>query len=207
VECLRYDYRGIGESTGAFEQMSFEHWLQDAEVLTNWLKGRSPGLPVLLHGLEMGALLAAKAFDAGIGDGLLLWSPPANANQSLRGALMRRVAMDHAFHFGQERKPVSEYLKRMESGEFLEVEGYNWTARLWKDSFRMELPAKMADGARAEKVYGKPVRIVKLDSSAAPLVKGSAVSFDSVSKDFSALFEDNFAWIAGALGSRREGDR
>jgi predicted alpha/beta hydrolase len=26
VEVLRYDYRGVGESEGVFEEMSFDHW-------------------------------------------------------------------------------------------------------------------------------------------------------------------------------------
>ena len=33
IEVLRYDYRGIGESTGLFEEMTFTHWIQDVELL------------------------------------------------------------------------------------------------------------------------------------------------------------------------------
>ena len=58
IECLRYDYRGIGESTGAFEDLSFHNWLEDVELLAGWLKRQSPDVPVVLHGLELGALLA-----------------------------------------------------------------------------------------------------------------------------------------------------
>src|SRR5208282_3308127 len=71
IECLRYDYRGIGESTGVFENMSVENWLEDVELLAAWLKSRSPGVPLVLHGLELGALLASKAFAANVGDALL----------------------------------------------------------------------------------------------------------------------------------------
>src|SRR5216683_2408785 len=33
IEVLRYDYRGVGESTGAFEDMSFDDWSKDVEFL------------------------------------------------------------------------------------------------------------------------------------------------------------------------------
>src|SRR5579885_2046776 len=54
IECLRFDYRGIGESTGAFTEMSFDQWLEDVQSLAMWLKRRSPDLPLVLHGLEIG---------------------------------------------------------------------------------------------------------------------------------------------------------
>ena len=67
IEVLRYDYRGIGESTGIFEEMTFDHWSEDVELLADWLKSRSPEVPLVLHGLEIGALLAGNAFHSGIG--------------------------------------------------------------------------------------------------------------------------------------------
>jgi len=199
IECLRYDYRGIGESTGVFEDMSFENWIEDVELLAGWLKNRSPQAPLTLHGLELGALLAAKAFETGVGDALLLWAPPASANQALRTTLLRRISMDHAFKYGDERKPVSNYLQELESGHFLEVDGYRWSSRLWKDSFRFNMPAGIEDECEAPWARNRAVRIVKLDKHAAPLIKGSSVGYEAINRDFSGLFADNVEWITQAL--------
>src|SRR5271154_4748571 len=56
IEVLRYDYRGVGESTGVFEEMSFATWSEDALLLADWLAKRSPAVPLVLHGLEIGAI-------------------------------------------------------------------------------------------------------------------------------------------------------
>src|SRR5580700_4050006 len=48
VEVLRYDYRGVGESEGTFEETSFQQWSEDLQLLASWLKGRSPNLPLVL---------------------------------------------------------------------------------------------------------------------------------------------------------------
>lgn len=205
IECLRYDYRGIGESTGVFEEMSFENWLQDVELLADWLKKRSPEVPMVLHGLELGTLLAGKAFARGVGDVLLLWAAPANANQVLRATLLRQIAMDQAFKDKHQRRPVSDYLEQLEGGDFLEVEGYQWSGRLWRDSFKLELPAGMEDEGSALSTYNRPIRIVKLDKRAVPLVKGSAAEFEAINKDFSGLFADNFGWIAAVLPNSQGG--
>ena len=198
VECLRYDYRGIGESTGDFEEMSFAEWLEDVELLAHWLKSRGGDIPVILHGLELGAVLAGKTFDAGIGDMLLLWAPPNSANQALRTTLLRRISMEQAFRFGDERKPVSDYIARLENSQTLEVEGYHWTPRQWRDSFDLKLPHGLEEG---EVPANKSVRCVKLDRNFTPLIKGSSVSYEAVAKDFSGLFEENLAWILSAKKS------
>jgi hypothetical protein len=157
-------------------------------------------VPFILHGLELGAVLAGNTFDAGVGDMLLLWAPPTSANQALRASLLRRISMDHAFKFGDERKPVSSYIGQLENGETLEVEGYHWTARQWRDSYSIGLPVGLdsADGL----VSGRPVRSVKLDRHATPLIKGSSVGYEGVSKNFSELFAENLKWIQNVAKSR-----
>jgi alpha/beta superfamily hydrolase len=204
IEVLRYDYRGIGESTGAFEEMRFAAWYEDVQLLVSWFRSRPAKLPLVLHGLEIGAILAARAFHNGDGDALLLWSAPANAHQALRSTLLRWVGLEHLYKPSEEVKPVAEYIRQLEQGGFVEVEGYRWSSDLWQESFTVSLPASIVDDSTATCAYGKPVRIVKLDKKAAPLVKGGFVGYDEA-KDFDWLFAPNSDWIA-SVARRAQGD-
>ena len=195
IEVLRYDYRGIGESTGAFEQMTFADWRQDVRLLSAWLAARSLLVPLVLHGLGLGAVLAGDAFDQGIGEGLLLWAPPKNANQALRATLMRWVGLEQIFKFGDDRKSASDYIRELERGSSLEVDGYRWSAELWRESSGFALPAALESEESAASAYQRPVKIVRLTSDAAPLVKGGLVGYDDL-KDFSWLYAPNREWIA-----------
>jgi Serine aminopeptidase, S33 len=198
IEVLRFDYRGIGESEGVFEETSFDHWCEDAHLLAGWLKNQSPDLPLVLHGLGIGALLASLVFDAGLGESLLLWSPPANANQALRSMLVRWVNVEQLFKYGDERKPPSVFIQQLERGSPIEVEGYQWSGKLWQDSFHVHLPAALQDEGTARAGYKRPVRIVKLGKEASPLVKAGTVA-DDRPKDFSWLFDANWEWITKSI--------
>lgn len=204
IEVLRYDYRGIGESTGDFEEMALTDWSQDVQLLSAWLAGRTPRAPFLLHGLGLGAVFAGRAFDEGGGDGLLLWSPPANANQALRATLIRWVGLEQIFKFGHEQKSASDYIRELEQGSSLEVDGYRWSASLWRDSFEFALPPGLLNDDGAAEKYKRPVRIVKLTRDAAPLTKGGLVGYDDL-KDFTWLYAPNREWIRGAASQWSEG--
>jgi hypothetical protein len=201
IECLRFDYRGMGESTGNFGDMSFDDWSEDVELMAEWLNDRSPGVPLVLHGLELGALLASKAFAARVGDALLAWAPPASANEVLRPALQRRVTADNMFRYGAERRPMADYIRQLETGP-LEVDGYRWSSKLWNDSFRFEMPAALRVGA-GEWDGKRQFRAVNLDRSAEPLVKGALSVV--VNPDLNGLFTDNFEWITSALAIAQGG--
>jgi len=194
IQALRFDYRGVGESTGIFEEMSFGSWSQDVEFLANWLKAQSPNVPLILHGLELGALLANKTFSVGVGDALLLWSVPKSANEVLRRPLLRHIFMRFS-----ERKPLSYYVRQLEADEHLEVDGYLWSGRLWRESFTFESPLDHCGGVRARPADGRPVKVVKLDSRASVLGGSSLGRYVSVNPDLGGLFAENFEWMAEAL--------
>jgi hypothetical protein len=204
IEALRFDYRGVGESTGVFEEMGFANWKDDVEFLADWLRSQSPDVPLILHGLEVGAILASHAFAAGKGDALLLWSPPKTANESLRRGLSRRVAMDQMSSSPSERKPLQEYVRQLEADQVLEVDGYNWSRELWLESFEFDAQVIPKEHDASAQNCGRPVRVVKLDRTAAPLVSGSSLGFVvSLNPDLTSLFTENADWIVGAIATHR----
>jgi alpha/beta superfamily hydrolase len=201
MEVLRYDHRGIGESTGIFEEATFSDWSEDLTLLAEWLMDQSPDVPVLFHGLEFGAILAGRLFHQGKGDGLLLWSPPTNANQVLRSTLMRWARLEQLLlKGGDERKSAADYIRQLEQGGVVEVEGYEWSSRLWHASFGLELPTGLADMAAETSGLSKPVRIVDLGKAAVPLVKGGTPGFDEL-RDFNWLYSENMNWLSAKLAS------
>ena len=206
IEVLRYDYRGVGESTGVFEEMSFENWIEDVQLLVDWFGSRSPRLPLILHGLEIGAILAAKTFQAGIGDALLMWSAPTSANQALRSSLLNWAGLEQLWEPVANRKSASDYIRQVEQGSYIEVLGYRWSTRLWHDSFGFELPAAMKDENSHCEVNKRPVKTVILGRNAAPLVK-PRLGYDEI-PDLTWLYAENYDWVASALalltGGRNE---
>jgi predicted alpha/beta hydrolase len=201
IEVLRFDYRGIGESTGDFEKTTFEDWREDVQLLAEWLKRRSPNVPLLLHGLEIGALLVGKAFEAGIGDSLLLWSPPASANQALRTTLLRWVGLQQLLRFTEERVTGADNIRLLEEGSPIEVEGYQWSPRLWRDSFAFELPQGMDNEQTAAEKYSRPVRVVTLGADARPLAKKGIVGGGDEITDLTWLYSQNFDWVSTTLSA------
>jgi hypothetical protein len=204
IEVLRYDYRGVGESLGRFEEMSFSEWNEDLNLLAEWFAQSEPSVPFILHGLEIGAILAGINFMRGMGDQLLLWSPPENANRALRSTLIRWVGLEQMLKPGAERYTAGDYIRQLEQGVPVEVEGYQWSTRLWNESFSWELPVEL-NAQDVTEAGQRPVRIVKLPKEAAPLVKGGFVGYDEV-KDFNWLFQENADWIEGQISAGRVGN-
>lgn len=208
IEVLRYDYRGIGESTGAFGEMSFENWSEDVELLADWFESRSPDVPLMLHGIEVGAILAGTSFHRGRGDALLLWSPPANANHALRSILRRWAGLEQLYESPENRKSASEYIRELEQGSSIEVHGYQWSSRLWSESFHFDLPAEMRDELSTRNSGGRPVKTVTFGKDAASLVM-PYMRYEE-GQDLSWLYSSTFEWITGALelqaGGLNEGD-
>lgn len=199
IEVLRYDYRGIGESSGMFREMALSDWCEDVTFLATWLEDRTPEVPLVIHGLELGALLASKTFTTGLGDALLAWAAPTNANDVLRTALLRRITVDRTFKGMAEHRAFSDYVRQLDT-EPIEVDGYQLSGNLWRESLEFETPLVLRDEPSAAESRGRPVRSIPLDKSAAPLVKGSTMGYLSVNPDLSELFSISCEWITKAAG-------
>jgi pimeloyl-ACP methyl ester carboxylesterase len=197
IEVLRYDYRGVGESTGRFEEMTFAVWTEDAALLANWLSLRAPDVPLLLHGLEVGGILAANAFLSGVGKALLLWSPAADANKALVSNLSRWAGLEQLYESTANRRSASAYIRDLEQGSSIEVAGYRWSSALWYESLGHRLPHTISEEPQEARVS---VRVVKLGTDAAPLVK-PYVGYDEL-RSLDSLYANNYAWIAETLALR-----
>ena len=212
VDALRLDYRGIGESTGHFEEMTFQRWEEDVRAALGHLRRACPGVPVVLHGLRLGALLAARVFHTDKADGLLLWDPPESGHAHLMEVLRRKVAADNLEGTGGDTRSREEYLAALEAGGTLEVEGLSWTRGLWRsaEGYALALPSR--DDAR-------PWRVVHLDGRPAERllapghgrsVRAQRPFFWTTSNrllpELGELFEDgaSFAAGVGATASQEE---
>jgi hypothetical protein len=111
---------------------------------------------------------------------------------------LRWVVADQLFKFGEDRRPASAYFQKMEEGSTIEVEGYRWSSKLWRDSHQVMLPFAMEDEDRARAIYHRAVRIVRLGNESIPLIKGGhAVTNEP--RNFTPLFATNWGWLASAL--------
>jgi hypothetical protein len=200
IEVLRFDYRGVGESTGIFTEMSFRAWLNDVERLSAWLRNREDDAPLIMHGLELGGLLASRAFHNGDADALLLWSPPLNANKLLRSTLQRWIGPQQLLKREEDRHPPSHYFAQLDQGQSVEVDGYEWTPELWRESKSFHLPDTLVPPNDPAIFYRSPVSIVQLGKTAAPLVLGGLLHGFEEGKDFNWLFAPNYEWIKASLG-------
>ena len=79
----------------------------------------------------------------------------------------------------------------------IEVQGYLWSGRLWRDSFQFVLPSTLQDGILSDEAGHRPVKISILARDTAPLVKPHLM-YDEM-KDIRWLYSDTFSWVSEAL--------
>jgi exosortase A-associated hydrolase 2 len=148
-DALYFDYRGIGESSGRFEDQTFDTWLDDLTASARWLRERRPEAPLYLLGVRLGAVLAAQAFERGIGSGLVMWGPPRSARDMLWDVLRRILAADFMqAPTGAAKKTREDYARMLEGGELVNVDGYFWSPELWRSAERFPLALPGSDEQR-----------------------------------------------------------
>lgn len=132
-ETWRFDYRGVGESTGDFARQSFGTWREDLDVVLAHARRSARGRVIVL-GLRLGALLGLRCFESQGADALLAWDPPVDGRTMLMDMLRRKLAADYMEFGGAERRSREDYVKELERGVDVEVEGYPWGRELWRSA-------------------------------------------------------------------------
>ena len=94
AETLRFNFRGVGRSEGAYDQGEGE--LEDARAALAWLRSRYPGARLWLGGFSFGAWVAARlaASEAGV-ERLILVAPPVASSsfEVLRSAPVWKLVL------------------------------------------------------------------------------------------------------------------
>lgn len=155
-EVLRFDYRGTGESCGSFEDMTLSQLREDAAFCAAHLSAALHGGALVLQGVRLGALIAAELFASGLGDGLLLWAPPASAEALLRDNLRHNLVAQRMADPAAPPKVREQWIAALEGGECIDVDGYSWTPALWSEAKRHALLLPPTSETRPWRVMETP---------------------------------------------------
>lgn len=146
-DCYRFDYLGIGESSGRFDGQDFSAWRRQIVALVERIRSTEQTGVVGLWGVRVGALLASEAFAAGCGDGgffcCALDGRPILVDIARRSLVASMIASSQAVGaFNKEATKSRSTTDTLGSGGAVSVDGYLWTPRLWSDAaeHRVQVP-------------------------------------------------------------------
>jgi exosortase A-associated hydrolase 2 len=102
---LQIDMFGCGDSSGEFEEASFETWQQDLRAGAAWLQAQHPGRPLWVWAERAASLWALGSLSPSP-EAYLLWHPVLDGELALRQLL--RTELPAALERGSNAKQVRE---------------------------------------------------------------------------------------------------
>jgi len=137
---LQMDLMGCGDSSGHFEEASWDTWVADVTLARHWMRERWPGV-AWLWGLRAGCLLVAQACrQDGLAAKLLLWQPVISGKQHLHQFLRLQLAGDMV-RGESSRGNTSRLAERLAQGESVEIAGYTVSPALAQGLAQADLQA------------------------------------------------------------------
>ena len=118
-----FDYSSTGDSSGAFSEARWDHWIADGCAAIEWLHKKT-NKPIALVGLRLGGLLAlecARKIRLEIPQ-IVLWQPATSGKTLFTQFLRIRLAASLAEN--GEKETTKDLMERLSNGEILEVAGY-----------------------------------------------------------------------------------
>lgn len=125
---LRFDCRGNGDSDGEFSTTTMADYLTDISTAIGELRHQVPEIGKIgLLGLRLGASFALEvARQHELTGPLVLWEPIINGDrysqEILRSNLATQMAINGKVHISRE-----QLVENMRKGEFVDVEGYEFS--------------------------------------------------------------------------------
>jgi uncharacterized protein len=132
---LRFDFFGTGDSSGDFENVRLQHWMEDLRLATEELKRLSGVRKICAVGLRLGASIAAmSAKDMPDLDTFVLWEPVISGEQYLQEIAdedKKFGSIGSEIEFKHEYDPDNEYPT--------EILGFPMPSSLFKDLHQLDL--------------------------------------------------------------------
>ena len=128
ITVLILDLHGCGDSSGDFVDASWDTWLEDIRLGTEWLRAQAPG-PVVLWGLRLGALLALEAaqYLRDVITALIMWQPVISGDEYLSEILRIKAAGDILL---ARKTTIHSLRQRLSLGDSVDLRGYELNAGL-----------------------------------------------------------------------------
>jgi len=143
--CLRFDYRGCGDSSGEFHEATVEGWLEDIQAAVAVLKSHLGGGETGLIGLRFGATLAACAAERlpGIAR-LILWEPILDGRPYFAADLRKKLIKEMMTR-GKTSARRGQLLEELEHGKGeIDLDGYKVTGALYVGLAGLNLAHRIA---------------------------------------------------------------
>jgi exosortase A-associated hydrolase 2 len=159
LTCLRFDYRGTGDSPGDFVAATPELWVEDILAAVQYARQELGVASLGLLGLRLGGALALQAANAGEGvDFVVLWEPVINGKQyltqNLRRSLIKAMLTD-------EEQFDAGSVRRAHEQDIFDFDGYPISAEMRRQIESIDLLA-------SEPSFGGPALVVNITAKEQP---------------------------------------
>lgn len=143
IAVLRFDYRGCGDSHGAFRDFGVEDWCGDVRLAASCLSRRVPGVPFGIVGLRLGCPLALAASDP-MPRFAVLWEPVTDGRIYIEQELRRKLVREMVT-FGKGRASREALRRTLAEGGEVDLDGYALSGRLHDDLCALDLAERVRD--------------------------------------------------------------